>query len=157
MPLPDIFALGFQEMDLSGANLFLGTSPLESLWESQISKTLNSTGTKYLLVLSKRLVGIFLLVFIKLEHQFSIKEVMANEAAVGIMGMMGNKGGVAIRFTFNDSSICILNSHLNAHQDNTLRRNQDYHDISRRIAFYQNSKVFSIFDHEYVTFHFLNF
>lgn len=48
---------------------------------------------------------------------------------------MGNKGGIAIRFMYRDSSFCFINCHLNAHLENTMRRNQDYHDIARRVQF----------------------
>ena len=61
--------------------------------------------------------------------------------------LQGNKGGVAARFMFYDSSICILNSHLNAHYDRVQRRNQDYKDIISKLLV-QND--LDIFDHEYV-------
>ncbi len=48
---------------------------------------------------------------------------------------------------FYDSSICILNSHLNAHYDRVQRRNQDYKDIISKLLV-QND--LDIFDHEYV-------
>ncbi len=61
--------------------------------------------------------------------------------------LQGNKGGVVARFMFYDSSICILNSHLNAHYDRVQRRNQDYKDIISKLLV-QND--LDIFDHEYV-------
>lgn len=47
----------------------------------------------------------------------------------------GNKGGVAIRIRLYDTTLCFVNSHLAAHQDEVQRRNQDYRDISDRINF----------------------
>jgi len=32
------------------------------------------------------------------------------------MGIVGNKGGVAIKLTLNGRSVCFINSHLSAHQ-----------------------------------------
>lgn len=46
--MPDIYALGFQELDLSAENFFLNNSPLENEWTSHIEKTLTS---KYCLVM----------------------------------------------------------------------------------------------------------
>jgi phosphatidylinositol-bisphosphatase len=38
-----------------------------------------------------------------------------------IYNIQGNKGGVGIRFNLYDSSFCVINSHLNAHQDGVQR------------------------------------
>lgn len=51
--IPDIFVIGFQELDLSAENFLLGSSPLESIWEEEILKTLNlacETKLKFTLV-----------------------------------------------------------------------------------------------------------
>ena len=67
---------------------------------------------------SKPLVGILLSVFVKKEHFSHVKDVMLDSAGVGVMGVGGNKGGVAIRFGLYDSTVCIVNAHLAAHKNN---------------------------------------
>ena len=47
--------------------------------------------------------------------------------ATGLLGMMGNKGGAAIRFKLLDSSVCFVCSHLAAHRENVAGRNADFH------------------------------
>ncbi|EAL73184.1 RhoGAP domain-containing protein [Dictyostelium discoideum AX4] len=146
---PDIYAIGFQELDLTAEALLLGDTTRSLPWEQHILNTLQGD---YVKLLSKQLVGILLCVYVKKEHKPHIANVQSDIAAVGIMGMMGNKGGVAIRFSFYNTTICILNSHLNAHMDNVLRRNQDMKDISKNIKFINESSTdhstINIFDHD---------
>ena len=52
---------------------------------------------------------------------------IATTAATGLLGMMGNKGGAAIRFKLMDNSICFVCSHLAAHRENVAGRNADFH------------------------------
>lgn len=47
----------------------------------------------------------------------------------------GNKGGVAIRFSIKNSSLCFVCAHLAAGQSNYRERNEDYSEISRRLVF----------------------
>lgn len=53
----------------------------------------------------------------------------------GMGGAAGNKGGVGIRFTLNATSFCFVCGHFAAGQSQVKERNNDYHEISRNIAF----------------------
>ena len=53
----------------------------------------------------------------------------------GLSGAAGNKGAVAIRFLVHASSVCFICGHLAAGQSNVKDRNQDFADISKRLAF----------------------
>ena len=97
--------------------------------------------------MSKQLVGMLLCIFVKENMLANISDIKSSSTGVGLMGMMGNKGGVAIRFTYFDTSICFVNSHLSAHKEYELRRNQDYRDICRRIF---AEEFISIFEHEFL-------
>eukprot|EP00727_Mastigamoeba_balamuthi_P004490 m51a1_g14039 hypothetical protein (712) ;mRNA; f:1170592-1174281 len=148
-PPADVYCIGFQELDLSASALVLGDTSQAVPWENAISYTLKRIGD-YVLIMMKQLVGVLLCVYIKRDHLGQVSDLQSGLAATGIMGVMGNKGGVAARFRICDSSFCVVNSHLNAHSENVLRRNQDFHDIARNILFEGDGGTYTVYDHDFL-------
>lgn len=133
-PMADIVAIGLQELDLTASALLAGETAKGKVWEICIIHALNAKGPRYQLLMSKQLAGMMLLVAVKREHMERIQDPRDCVVPVGILGM-ANKGAVSIRFQFDDSTFCFVNSHLCAHQANVLRRNQDFREIATRTQF----------------------
>jgi phosphatidylinositol-bisphosphatase len=104
-PVSDIYAIGFQEIvDLNAVNVALNsgnTLQRAQFWRENISDCLNSnSGEVFSFVSEKHLVGLYLVIFVKESLFPLVNDVRATSTGVGIMGLMGNKGAVAIRFRY---------------------------------------------------------
>ena len=147
---PDIYVLGFQELDLSKEAFVFNDSKREEEWSLAIEAALPLRGN-YAKIVSRQLVGMLIVVYAREGWSRKISRHDTDAQGTGIMGVMGNKGGVAVSFTLLDTEFCFVNSHLAAHDDNVARRNQDHKDIYSGINFERSrGKVRLIFDHDYI-------
>jgi synaptojanin len=55
--------------------------------------------------------------------------------------MSGNKGAVAIRLEYFDTSFCFITAHLAAGHSNVEERNADYHTITNGLHFLKGKTI----------------
>ncbi|KAI6014392.1 hypothetical protein PISMIDRAFT_672048 [Pisolithus microcarpus 441] len=146
---PDIFVLGFQELDLSTEALLYATSSTkEEMWTTAIFAGLGEKGVLYEKLVSTQLVGMLLIVIVKKVLRLCFTDVRFCYAGAGIMGFMGNKGATAVRLEFTPAppgdsrltstqptALTFVNAHLAAFDGMVERRNYDFHDLSARLTF----------------------
>ena len=63
------------------------------------------------------MVGCYLIMFARFEHKDSIRHLRKVMVKSGFSGIAGNKGSVAIRFNFEDTSFAVINVHMAAGSD----------------------------------------
>jgi len=142
---PDIVAVGFQEIvDLNAVNVAVDnkTQQRAQFWTERLRNTLNSPkntrndpNRQYVLLVQKPMVGLLICLFVKVTHKERVRYVDASSIGVGVMGMMGNKGGVSVRMQFYDSTLCFVCTHLAAHRENITGRNADFANVFHKTAF----------------------
>ncbi|KAK0261683.1 hypothetical protein B0A54_12392 [Friedmanniomyces endolithicus] len=140
-PMPDIMAIAFQEIVNLDVQQIMSTDPhRRSAWEELVRQTLNTNARKrksdeYVLLRGGQLVGASLSVFVRANVLPYIKNVEGAVKKTGMSGMAGNKGAVAIRMDYADTSLCLVTAHLAAGFANYEERNQDYKTISTGLRF----------------------
>ncbi|EGO27036.1 hypothetical protein SERLADRAFT_491670 [Serpula lacrymans var. lacrymans S7.9] len=146
---PDVLVLGFQELDLSTEALLYSTSTLkEDAWVVSVFAALGEKAAVYQKLASKQLVGMLLLVIVKSSLAPYFSNVKSSVAGSGIMGIMASATALRITYTPPTSPslrqprpavLTFVNSHLAAFDEMVDRRNYDFHELSRRLAFESNT------------------
>ncbi|KAJ6233062.1 type ii inositol 1 [Anaeramoeba flamelloides] len=133
--LPDLIGLGFQETDMSVNSVLVGDVSSGKSWTNEIETTLKSLSAEYVCLKVSQLSGILLAVYVKKSIRSEITQVKTSQVACGILNVLGNKGGVAIRLSWFDSNIVIINSHLACSLSKVEKRNEDQKSISDNLNF----------------------
>ncbi|KDR77003.1 hypothetical protein GALMADRAFT_246188 [Galerina marginata CBS 339.88] len=149
---PDMLVLGFQELDLSTEALIYSTSTVrEDAWSLSIFAALGEKAVKYEKLASKQLVGMLIVILVKKSLKDCFGDIKISAAGAGLLGVMGNKGGTAIRLSFTPpastgdekasvhslgkTTFTFVNAHLAAFDEMADKRNSDFQDLSKRLTF----------------------
>ncbi|RUP49416.1 hypothetical protein BC936DRAFT_142577 [Jimgerdemannia flammicorona] len=95
------------------------------VWHDRFIELTHEIHGDYTVVKTEQLVGMFSCILVRKSEAGRVIDKCAAVVKTGLGGLHGNKGGIAIRFLFDDSSICLVNCHLGAGQSHVLQRNQD--------------------------------
>ncbi|XP_059660472.1 type I inositol polyphosphate 5-phosphatase 4-like [Cornus florida] len=93
--------------------------------------------SRYCLVTSKQMVGVFLTVWVKSDLRDDVRNMKVSCVGRGLMGYLGNKGSISISMSLHQTSFCFVCSHLTSGQKegDELRRNSDVMEILRKTRF----------------------
>ncbi|OVA05419.1 Inositol polyphosphate-related phosphatase [Macleaya cordata] len=97
----------------------------------------SSGNSRYCLVSSKQMVGIFLTVWVRSDLTDAVRNMKVSCVGRGLMGYLGNKGSISISMSLHQTSFCFICSHLTSGQKegDELRRNSDVMEILRKTRF----------------------
>ncbi|KAK8639510.1 hypothetical protein V6N13_137885 [Hibiscus sabdariffa] len=93
--------------------------------------------SRFCLVASKQMVGIFLTVWVKSDLRDYVRNMKVSCVGRGLMGYLGNKGSISISMSLHQTTFCFVCSHLTSGQKDgdELRRNSDVMEILRKTRF----------------------
>ncbi|CAL5430428.1 unnamed protein product [Camellia sinensis] len=163
----DIYVLGFQEVVPLRASNVLGSenSGIAMKWNSLIREALNKKTSKqerneegklkeqqisiptkdgkpsitpeFRCIVSKQMVGILISVWVRSNLQPFIRNPSVSCVGCGIMGFLGNKGSVSVRFRLHETSFCFVCCHLasGGREGDERHRNSNATEILSRTSF----------------------
>ncbi|GAB4841581.1 Type I inositol polyphosphate 5-phosphatase 4 [Ancistrocladus abbreviatus] len=93
--------------------------------------------SRYCLVASKQMVGIFLTIWMGSDLRDDVRNFKVSCVGRGLIGYLGNKGSISISMSLHQTSFCFICSHLTSGQKegDELRRNSDVMEILRKTRF----------------------
>ena len=132
----DVYVIGFQEIvaltPVNVATDMMGPQRTQFWMENIDACFRKNTRDTFVCIGVRNLVGILLCVYVRQSLHHAVSDVRWSTTCVGVMGVMGNKGGVVMRFSLHSTSVCIVCAHLAASRDNIQGRNNDYRNIMER-------------------------
>nr|CAB3482996.1 unnamed protein product [Digitaria exilis] len=150
----DIYILGFQEIVPLNARNVLGPKQRSAAmkWQLLIGDALNNRRSVqdgneakqmhqehdvFRCAMSKQMVGIFVSVWTRTGLRRHVRHAGASTFGAGVLGRLGNKGAVSVRFLLHGTSFCFVCCHLasGGEEGAALRRNADAAGVLSRTSF----------------------
>ncbi|KAL5070784.1 hypothetical protein RYX36_021671, partial [Vicia faba] len=106
-------------------------------------------------IISKQMVGIMISVWVRSDLTQFIRHPCVSCVGCGIMGCLGNKGSVSVRFLLHETSFCFVCSHLasGGKEGDEKHRNSNVAEIFSRTSFPRGTLLDlprKILDHDHV-------
>ncbi|KAG0451912.1 hypothetical protein HPP92_026207 [Vanilla planifolia] len=154
----DIYVLGFQEIVPLSAKNVIGPekSSVATRWNSLIGSTLNRRNQCFHCIASKQMVGILVSVWVRDDLIQHLRHPSVSSIGCGIMGFLGNKGSVSVRFLLHKTSFCFICCHLasGGRRGDEMQRKSHAMEILSRTSFTKTCSSTSspqkILDHDRV-------
>lgn len=116
-----------------------GESEQKALPEKNEDANLFEQQNRYKLMASKKMVGVFVSVWVRKEllERYDVSGIKVCSVACGIMGYLGNKGSVSVSMSIGRTSFCFIVAHLASGEKkgDEGRRNRQVSEIFRRTCF----------------------
>lgn len=144
--LPDIYALGLQEVNAQPQQQVLGLFK-EDPWTHKAKELLRNYD--YVAVKTEQMQGLLLSMFVRRQHVEHLQDIEAEFTRTGFGGIWGNKGAVSVRFTLYGCGLAFVVAHLTAHDHMMDERIEDYKQILEN-HHYHVKRYREIYDHDYV-------
>ncbi|XP_020240427.1 type IV inositol polyphosphate 5-phosphatase 9-like isoform X2 [Cajanus cajan] len=106
-------------------------------------------------IISRQMVGMFITIWVRCDLYQAIRHLSVSSVGCGILGCLGNKGSISIRFYLHETSFCFICSHLASGGKEVDRRQRNINatDILSRTIFPSgplNDMPQKIIDHDRV-------
>ncbi|XAR64490.1 hypothetical protein NMG60_11024858 [Bertholletia excelsa] len=175
----DIYVLGFQEVVPLRASNVLGSenNRITVKWNSLIREALNNKPCRqqtieatqlkekeifpvkqeFRCIISKQMVGLLISVWVRSDLRPYVRNPSVSCVGCGIMGCLGNKGSVSVRFRLHETSFCFVCTHLasGGREGDERYRNSNAAEILSRTSFPRGPSLDlprKILDHDRVIF-----
>ncbi|XXG66583.1 hypothetical protein AAC387_Pa06g0126 [Persea americana] len=110
---------------------------MEDHCEDEVNRDNLKTKAKYVRIVSKQMVGIYVSVWVRKRLRRHINNLKVSPVGVGLMGYMGNKGSVSVSMSLFQTGLCFVCSHLTSGHKvgDQQKRNSDVCEILQRTRF----------------------
>ena len=118
---PELYVVGLQEMvDLEVIGSVMCSKDLERMhgWEDLVKQALDKNSRQfkvtYEIMQRKVMFGCYIMLFARtdcIKHS-KLRFFQSVKVKTGVKGIAANKGGVALKFNYLDSSFMVMNTHL---------------------------------------------
>lgn len=143
---PDLYIIGLQEVKSQPQDMLLDVF-YDDPWTKSFRDILKAHD--YVKIKTQRLQGLVLNIFCLRKHISQLRSIEARYTKTGFGGLWGNKGAVSVRLNIYGVSLCLMNTHLTAHDHNLPTRIAEYNLLLREHV-YETPETTNILFHDYV-------